>query len=219
MSHPWMKRHKEFLAGVDGWFASVRCKHANHVMCGRGCALCCRGLFDISLPDALVLAEGLSALTPENMASARANAEIIQAGINDAASGLKTPHFVNALGEAQMERIVDQANGPRCPLLGPDNRCLVYEHRPLACRLEGLPMVDVNDGLFGDWCELNFTNGVQKEALDDLRLDYYELQEVEQIATEILSDALLGERRRDVTVFIASVVADFEDYWKRLTIS
>ncbi len=216
MSHPWMKRHKEFLAGVDGWFRSVRRKHANQMQCGRSCALCCRGLFDISLPDALLLAEGLDMLAPEAMMRAKTKAEIIQAGIQTAAPGLKKPHFLNTLSEEQIDPIVEQANSPPCPLLGPDNQCLVYEHRPLACRLEGLPMVDAKDGPFGDWCELNFTSGVPKEAEGDLKQDYYELQEVEQIATEILSDALLGERRRDVTVFIASIVADFEDYWKQL---
>ncbi len=219
MSHPWMKRHKEFLAGVDAWFASVRQKQAGQMQCGRGCALCCRGLFDISLPDALMLAEGLNGLTPEQLARAKANAEVIQAGIQMGAPELRTPHFLDVLDEKQVDMIVEQASSPRCPLLGPENQCMVYEHRPLACRLEGLPMVDVNDGLFGDWCELNFTGGVPREALKDLENDYYGLQEVEQIATEILSDELFKERRRDATVFIASIIADFEDYWKRLLVA
>jgi hypothetical protein len=40
--------------------------------------------------------------------------------------------------------------------------------------------------------------------------------EVEQIATEILSDALLKETRCDVTVLMASIIVDFESYWKPL---
>ncbi len=216
MTHPWMRRHKEFLAGIDVWFGSVRRKYAKQMQCGRGCVLCCRGLFDISFPDALLLAEGLNGLTPEALARAKADANNIQSGILKSAPDLKTPHFLNVLTEEQIDRIVEQADSPRCPLLGPDNQCTVYEHRPLACRLEGLPMVDVKDGPFGDWCELNFTNGVPSEAMNDLKHDYYEMQEVEQIATEILSDALLGEDRRDVTVFIVSIVADFEDYWRRV---
>ncbi len=211
-----MKRHKEFLSGVEAWFASVRGKQGNQMQCGRGCALCCRGLFDISLPDAVFLAEGLSALPPETMERVKADAETIQAGIRENAPELKPPYFLDVLGEERVDLIVERAHSPRCPLLGPDNQCLVYEHRPLACRLEGLPMVDVNDGLFGDWCELNFTHGVSPEAMEDLKQDYYELQEVEEIATEILSEDLLNKSDRNVTVFIASVISEFETYWKRL---
>ncbi len=39
----------------------------------------------------------------------------------------------------------------------------IYE-RPMACRLEGVPMVDTRHGLLGDWCDLNFTGGVPEDA-------------------------------------------------------
>lgn len=52
--HPWLQRHREFLVGVERWFESIRRKHSGEMQCGRGCAPCCRGLFDISLPDALL---------------------------------------------------------------------------------------------------------------------------------------------------------------------
>ena len=216
MAHPWLQRHLEFLKGIEGWFGSVRSRHEGQMQCGRGCALCCRGLFDISLPDALVLAEGLAALPPEVLARVRTSAQSIQNGIAQDAPELTAPHFLNVLDAGRIDAIVEHAKSPRCPLLGEDNQCLVYEYRPLACRLEGVPMVDVRDGLFGDWCELNFTGGLPETALKDLQLDYYELQEVEGIAAEIISGDLLHDCRRDATVFIASVVTDFETYWKPL---
>jgi Fe-S-cluster containining protein len=211
-----MQRHREFLEGVERWFASVRRKHAGQMQCGRGCAQCCHGIFDISLPDAVLLAEGLAALPPELLERVKEAARAIQEGITKSTPELSTPHLLHVLSAERIDAIVERANSPRCPLLGEDNQCLVYEHRPLACRLEGVPMVDVRDGLFGDWCELNFTRGVPEEALTDLQLDYYDLQKVEEIATEILSDALLRDCRRDATVFIASVIADFESYWKSI---
>jgi hypothetical protein len=42
----------------------------------------------------------------------------------------------------------------------------------MSCRLEGVPMVDTHDGLFSDWCELNFVNGVPEAAWKDLEQDY-----------------------------------------------
>jgi len=57
--HPWLKRHRELLLAVDTRVGSIRSRYAAETRCRRGCALCCRGLFDISLPDAACLAEGL----------------------------------------------------------------------------------------------------------------------------------------------------------------
>jgi Fe-S-cluster containining protein len=185
------------------------------MQCGRGCALCCHGLFDISLPDALELARGLASLPVDVFAQVRARAEETQQKILSSAPELESPYFLNVLSEPQVDAIVANAHAPRCPLLGPDNGCLVYEHRPLACRLEGIPMVDTRDGLFGDWCELNFTSGVPEEIRKDLRQDYYELQNIEDIATQVLSEAILNERHTQLTVFIPSVIAGFE-FWERL---
>jgi hypothetical protein len=100
--------------------------------------------------------------------------------------------------------------------LGAENRCLIYERRPLACRLGGLPMVDRQDGLFGDWCELNFKNGVSPAALKDLEYDYDELQNIEEVATEVVSEEVTGRKRRQLTVFMASIVTEFESCWAPL---
>src|SRR5262249_15586733 len=66
-----------------------------------------------------------------------------------------------------IDEIVDAANTPRCPLLGENGECRIYDHRPLACRLEGVPTVNTQRRLFGDWCELNFKEGVREPALTD----------------------------------------------------
>ena len=75
-------------------------------------------------------------------------------------------------------------------------------------------MVDATDGLFGDWCELNFPAGVPQEALALLRRDYGALQQLEDAATAGLSEALLGTRVNRATVFIPSLVAALEDFWR-----
>src|SRR5438128_11372064 len=41
-----------------------------------------------------------------------------------------------------IDRIVDQAGNPPCPFLGDAGECLIYEHRPLSCCLEVVPMVE-----------------------------------------------------------------------------
>ena len=85
----------------------------------------------------------------------------------------------------------------------------------MSCRLEGVPMVDVQDGLFGDWCELNFENGIPESAKKDLELVY----DAVNIAEETQS-AAIGRRAglpdsRAVT-FIACVIAEYDRFWKGL---
>jgi Fe-S-cluster containining protein len=210
-----MKRHRQFLADVGRWFDSVRRTQGDRMQCGRGCALCCHGLFDISLPDALELARGLALLPPAVFEEVRSKADETQRNILSSAPELKPPYFLKVLSDRKVDEVVANAHARRCPLLGSNNECLAYEYRPLACRLEGIPMVDSRDGLFGDWCELNFSSGVPEEIRSELRQDYYELQNVEDIATEILSEAVLNEKHSQLTVFIPSVIVEI-DFWKRL---
>jgi hypothetical protein len=82
--------------------------------------------------------------------------------------------------DPRIDRIVDAANSPPCPCLGDNGECLIYEHRPQSCRLEGVPMVDTRDGRFGDWCDLNFKEGLPQTAAADLQLDYSALDAFEQ---------------------------------------
>ncbi len=77
-------------------------------------------------------------------------------------------------------------------------------------------MVDDHDGLFGDWCELNFVEGVSEEAQENLQRDYYGLQESERASTSHLSELLLGESQEALTVFIPSIIVEYERFWAPL---
>ena len=199
---------------VDGWFDSICTRYATEMQCGRGCALCCHGLFDISLPDAVRVAEAFGRLPGEVRTSVEGRAAEIQSVIEWEAPELRSPCLLNVVPEERIDRIVENAGSPRCPFLGEHAECLIYDNRPMACRLEDVPMVDLQDGLFGDWCELNFTSGVSEQALRDLGRDYYGMQEVEEAATESLSKTLLGEKLSVATVFIPSLVVEFDRFWK-----
>lgn len=212
----WLSRHQQCLLGIEAWFSEAQARLAHQMRCGKGCALCCHGLFDISFADALLLAKAFSGLEPWRREHTRARAIWVQAAINRAAPELKAPFLLSSMPETMIDAIVLGADLARCPMLDHDDECLVYEYRPLACRLEGLPMVDARDGLFGDWCELNFRDGVLPEDLPVLARDYYALQAQEETTTEVLADLLLNRRDRDLTVFIPSVITEYDSFWKGL---
>src|SRR5213593_3459955 len=47
---------------LDEWFKQIRQRYASQMQCGKGCTACCYGLFDISLADALEVAQGFGEL-------------------------------------------------------------------------------------------------------------------------------------------------------------
>ena len=204
----------EPLRSTGEWFERVLHACRPEMRCGRGCTLCCHGLFDIALPEALLLAHGLSWLSARDLSDVRARSAAVQSAIESAAPELRSPFLLHDLSEQRVDEIVRALDAPRCPLLTDDGACSVYDLRPLACRLEGVPMVDSADGPFGDWCELNFTGGVPEPAIEILRRDYDTLQRLEEEATAEASELPLGRRLAWVTVFIPSVVDAFEDYWR-----
>jgi Fe-S-cluster containining protein len=208
-----LQMHDSLVSRLDKWFQSIQAKHGDRMHCARGCSKCCYGLFDISLPDALRVASAFSMLPQEIRSAAAKRSSAIQKKIIQEGMELQEPFFLNKISEEKIDQLVESVSDVLCPLLDWNDHCLIYGHRPIACRLEGIPMVDSHDGLFGDWCELNFKEGVSSALAEDLRLDYYELQAVEREATAGLSHRLLGIRQDEVTIFLPSIIAAFDSFW------
>ena len=210
------EKHNSLVSYLDSRFRSIQDKYKSQMFCRPGCTQCCYGLFDISLPDAFRIAQAFGLLPKQIRSAVTDRSSTIQTKIILEGRELQEPFFLNEISEERIDQLVEGLSDVRCPLLDEYDRCLIYEDRPVACRLEGIPMVDCNDGLFGDWCELNFKKGISSALEEDLHLDYYELQAIEQKATANLSLQLLGSRQEIVTVFIPSIIAAFDNFWIKL---
>ena len=188
--------------------------------CAKGCAMCCHGLFDIGLPDTLELTAAIKLLEPDVWEQVMDRARGLQAVIQDEAPKLGMPYVFGSADDPGIDSIVERTSEAPCPLLGSDGSCLVYEHRPMACRAEGLPLVDTRDGLFSDWYELNFTQAGSGESFGDLTRDWTAVTETEEAtaraiaresATEIASSNS-GTDRASITVSIPSLIVVYESF-------
>jgi Fe-S-cluster containining protein len=141
-------------------------------------------------------------------------ATVLHEAIRESADNSKQPTLFDE-DDARIDRIVDAARVPPCPCLGNAGECLIYEHRPMACRLEGVPMIDVNDGLFGDWCDLNFKEGLSETAKADLKQDYNHIGEIQETRSAAAAHRA-GISDCSTVTFIPSVIAEYENFWKRL---
>lgn len=149
--------YKQILDRADAFFRSVAESQPQNLECGRGCSLCCYGLFEIGSGDVPVIAEGLEKLHP------RRRKKIIDRAVAIIAESAH-PNLRECSPEEKKE-FFDRTASVACPNLSDQGECLIYDSRPLVCRTFGLPLRDAQRYI-GDVCELNFTEGSQEEKLN-----------------------------------------------------
>ena len=133
-----MPDYRDLLARADTWFADVLRRHPDKMMCRRGCFDCCLGLFDITIADATLLREGLDALDAPVRAAIESRARAVMAKLPGLGASLED------LDDDEIDALSDSVGPERCVCLGDDGACLVYDFRPLVCRLNGAPIVDAS---------------------------------------------------------------------------
>ena len=140
--------YRDILSRADTFFSNVAATQPQNLQCGRGCSLCCHGLFEIGSGDVPLIAEGLAKLNPSRRKA------IIRRAVDIVASS-RHPNL-RECGPIEKEEFFDRTASTPCPSLDERGACMIYEDRPLVCRTFGLPLRDAEKYL-GDVCELNFT--------------------------------------------------------------
>jgi Fe-S-cluster containining protein len=146
--------YRDVLRQADDWFRSVAESQPQNLQCGRGCSLCCYGLFEIGSGDVPLLADGLAKLHPKRRTM------IVQRAVDIIASS-KHPNL-RECSPIEKDAFYARTAAVPCPVLNASGECLMYESRPLMCRTFGLPVRNA-DRYVGDVCELNFTAASQEE--------------------------------------------------------
>jgi Fe-S-cluster containining protein len=196
---------------VDAWFRRCFEQHPDLIACRNGCSECCRGLFDITLLDALYLKRGFDKL-PEplraELAGAASRRLELLSQVNPA---FVEPWLLNGIPEDDWDALMPEEDETPCLLLSETGGCLIYDYRPMTCRLNGIPLIDVSgEELFDEWCTLNFTREDPRN-LADLRFEFTELFARELLLFQELIRLLTGTVRNEVDLFIpAAIVMDCE---------
>jgi hypothetical protein len=103
-----------------------------------------------------------------------------------------------------------------CALLGADGNCLAYDYRPMTCRLNGLPLIDVSgEAFYDEWCTLNFT-AKDPLRLEGLRWKFREHFQAELNLFHLFTAELLGRPVNEMDTFIpTALLIDFEKFdWR-----
>lgn len=210
-----LDKYAHLLAEVDAWFNSCLTHHQEQIICVKGCSKCCRGLFDITMLDGALLKRGFDLLSAEMQDTLRLKAreriKVIQALWPE----FEQPFILNSHSEDEIEELMASDNDTPCLLLDENGLCLLYEYRPMTCRLHGLPLVDIcGEVMESEWCTLNFT-GIDPLQLDSLKWKFREAFHREGILGRAFTKQLTGLERDELDTFIAAaLLIDFEGFIK-----
>jgi Fe-S-cluster containining protein len=208
-----LRSYGELLSSVDRWFARSMAVAGKNIACGPGCSACCRGLFDITLLDAFFLKQGFDSLPAHVRQPILVEAEERCAGLRSVWPDFAPPYILNVRPEEEWEELMPDEDETPCPLLGKDGGCLVYDNRPMTCRLHGIPLVDLSGEIFHDeWCTLNFPKD-DPLIVDGLRWSFRDCFKEEVSLFQMFTDVLLGQRIRELDTFIpTALLMDFRGF-------
>ncbi len=212
-----LQKYGELLRKVDRWFAVCTGRHPSVISCRSGCSECCRALFDITLLDAWYLKHGFDRLDASLKAAVLKKARERLVSLQGVWPDFDAPYLLNCRPEEEWDILMPDDDETPCPLLGADERCLVYDYRPMTCRLHGLPLVDISgEVLFDEWCTLNFTGGNPLE-MKDLRWEFNLLFREELVIFMEFTEQLLNKPINELDTFIpTALLIDFAHFpWEK----
>lgn len=205
--------YQKLLSSVDTWFASCISSAQDQIKCSSGCSECCRGLFDITLLDAWYLHRGFELLSGEQRERLREKAAARVEALRKVWPEYAHPYILNLRPEEEWEELMPDDDETPCILLDGAGRCLLYECRPMTCRLHGLPLVDISGEIMHDeWCTLNFATDDPLNRLE-LQGEFDRMFREEVLLFRRFSKALLNKEFSELDTFIpAALLMDFRHF-------
>lgn len=136
---PIFTQYEKLRGFVDAAFGQVQKQCGSCVTCHEGCSDCCHALFDLSLVEAMYLNRAFQqkfGYGPERSALLERASETDRKLVR-----IKKGLYLEEKHGQATESILQEAAGlrMRCPLLDDDNRCILYDARPITCRVYGIP--------------------------------------------------------------------------------
>lgn len=128
--------YEALAAGADRVFAKIQKEYGSCVKCDVRCSDCCHSVFGLFLIESLYLNHHFSKLDWRLRREALARGDRADRDLLEMEKKLQAYDSDPRLKARAMarERI-------RCPLLDDEGKCLLYAHRPITCRVYGIPSI------------------------------------------------------------------------------
>lgn len=136
---PVFTKYEALRKSVDELFTRFSGEYKAEVKCAEGCNDCCYAMFDLPLVEAVYL----NAKFVERFAAGADRSRVLELADEADRQAYKFKRKIfkeSKEGRASNELIAEAARQRvRCPLLGEDGLCRMYDVRPMTCRIYGVP--------------------------------------------------------------------------------
>jgi len=133
------EKYEALVHEVDKVVEAVKSQYPEEVACKKGCADCCHAVFDLSLIEAMYINKKFNELF-----SGMERSDILDRADESEREMYKAKREANkeVMEGKDVNEVLEELGRLRirCPLLSEDDLCLMYENRPVTCRLYGLPL-------------------------------------------------------------------------------
>jgi Fe-S-cluster containining protein len=119
---------------AEAAFKEMKEEHGACIKCEPHCSDCCHAVFGLFLIEAGYLKEQFDKLTEEEKRGALLRCERAEKGLERLQNMLQAHE-----GDPQMQAYVMSRERIPCPLLSDRQECILYPHRPITCRVYGIP--------------------------------------------------------------------------------
>ncbi len=201
-------KYEALVQMTDAIFDKVKTEFPKEVFCREKCSDCCYAIFDLTLIEALYIKDRFL-----KKFSGKPKNDIIEiAGKTDRAlTRMKRDAFLEVKKGANELDIVAKMSMERvrCPLLGENDLCLMYESRPITCRVYGIPTSTAGTSHI-----CGRTNFKQGEPYPTLNMDkiYTQLQLLSAQLIKDIQSANIRMHEMLIPVSMALVTDFSEDY-------
>lgn len=136
---PIFEEYEKIRADADSIFSYISSQFPDCVVCKKGCSDCCSALFDLSLVEAMYINHAFASTF--DYGRTRSNILEKSSEIDRTLTRIKRDFFRAEKDGEKADIIMEKVAALRipCPLLDESNECLLYDARPITCRLYGIP--------------------------------------------------------------------------------
>jgi Fe-S-cluster containining protein len=141
----FFERYENVRTQADDIFKKIKQQYPDCVKCKLECSDCCHALFDITLIEALYINHHFNKILSNERRSEllelanRADRKVYKLKKKAAKAFESGESEYDILTELAKERVT-------CPLLNSNNCCELYQHRPITCRIYGIPTSIAGEG-------------------------------------------------------------------------
>ncbi len=128
------ERYEQLATTADQAFYKMQQDYPESIRCRPHCSDCCHALFGLFLIEAAFLKSHFERLGRKERRAALLRSDKADRDLKKLEKNMKERGSASEIGTESLakERI-------RCPLLDDKNECILYPHRPITCRVYGIP--------------------------------------------------------------------------------